>query len=135
MSYASTALDTRLGARFMESVTQLPDALETLTKAVNNLVESKSAPRAITEKKKYYMVTKAARDGSEPIHVSAIPYTTLEHAAEGLVSDILDEVQSHDWDSSLAQILHSQVTDGFTVRSPDSDQDHEYVWKVFEVYI
>ena len=134
MAYATTALDTRIGARFMESVTQLPDALETLTKAVNNLVESKAAPRAITEKKKYYMVTKAARDGSEPIQVSTMPFTTVERAAAHLIDEYATEAATYDWTADC-NITPDEIVDGFIVRSPDSDRDHEYVWKVFEVYI
>ena len=134
MSYANTALDTRLGQHFMESVTQLPDALETLTKAINNLVESKAAPRAITDKKKYYMVTKAARDGSEPIQVSTMPFTTAERAAAHLIDEYATEAATYDWTADY-NITPGEIVDGFIVRSPDSDQDHEYVWKVFEVYI
>ena len=134
MSYANTALDTQLGQHFMESVTQLPDALETLTKAVNNLVESKSAPRAITDKKKYYMVTKAARDGSEPIQVSTMPFSTIERAAAHIIDEYATEAATYDW-SVECSITPDKIVDGFTVRSPDSDRDHEYVWKIFEVYI
>lgn len=134
MAYATTALDTRIGARFMESVTQLPGALETLTKAVNKLVETKAAPRAITEKKKYYMVTKAARDGSEPIQVSTMPFTTVEKAAAHIIDEYATEAATYDW-SVECSITPDKIVDGFNVRSPDSDQDHEYVWKVFEVYL
>lgn len=134
MAYATTALDTRIGARFMESVTQLPGALETLTKTLNNLVESKAAPRAITEKKKYYMVTKAARDGSEPIQVSTMPFTTVERAAAHLIDEYATEAATYDWTADC-NITRDEIVDGFIVRSPDSDQDHEYVWKVFEVYL
>ena len=134
MSYANSALDTSLGQHFMASVTQLPDALETLTKAVNNLVESKTAPRAITEKKTYYMVTKAARDGSDPIQVSTMPFTTVERAAAHLIDEYAMEAATYDWTAD-SNITPDKIVDGFTVRSPDSDQDHEYVWTVFEVYI
>ena len=63
------------------------------------------------------------------------PLTAYSHickdkadAAKWMEQDFNIEAKFHDW--KKVQVTEAHIEEGFEIRSPSDDPDHDYVWKV-----
>lgn len=61
-----------------------------------------------------------------------VPYARVckdkADAAKWIENDFNQEAGFHDWPK--VQVTEAQIEDGFELKSPSNDSDHDYIWKV-----
>ena len=113
---------TVIETRYLESVVAMTRDVQTIADSVKAIADNtRPAPRET------YVVVKSARDGSEPVQVSALAYPDAKSAIDALREDYDDEARDHGWRMFIP--IEGRA-DGLTVRSPDDDPDHDYVWRI-----
>lgn len=114
---------TVIETRYLESMVAMTRDVQTIADSVKAIANNtRPAPRET------YVVVKSARDGSEPVHVSALAYPDAKSAIQGLIDDYDEEALAHDWPA--VAINTDGRADGLTVRSPESDPEHDYCWRI-----
>lgn len=113
---------TVIETRYLESMSAMTRDVQAIAESVKAIADNtRSAPRET------YVVVKSARDGSEPVQVSALAYPDAQSAIDALRKDYDDEALAHDW--PMFNPIEGRA-DGLTVRSPESDPEHDYVWRI-----
>jgi len=113
---------TVIETRYLESMMAMTRDVQTIADSVKAIASNtRPAPRET------YVVVKSARDGSEPVQVSALAYPDAKSAIDALREDYDDEARAHGWRMFIP--IEGRA-DGLTVRSPDDDPDHDYVWRI-----
>lgn len=113
---------TVIETRYLESMVAMTRDVQTIADSVKAIADNtRPAPRET------YVVVKSARDGSEPVQVSALAYPDANAAIDALREDYDDEARAHDWPMFIP--IEGRA-DGLTVRSPDDDPDHDYCWRI-----
>lgn len=113
---------TVIETRYLESMVAMTRDVQTIADSVKAIANNtRPAPRET------YVVVKSARDGSEPVQVSALAYPDAQSAIDAFRKDYDDEALAHDWDRFNPM---EGRADGLTVRSPESDPEHDYCWRI-----
>lgn len=113
---------TVIETRYLESMVTMTQDIHRIASSVKDIADNtRPAPRET------YVVVKSARDGSEPVQVSALAYPDAHSAIDALREDYDDEARDHGWRMFIP--IEGRA-DGLTVRSPEDDPDHDYVWRI-----
>lgn len=114
---------TVIETRYLESMVAMTQDIHRIASSVKDIADNTRPPSRET-----YVVVKSARDGSEPVQVSALAYPDAKSAIQGLIDDYDEEALAHDW-PAVAINTDGRVA-GNVVRSPESDPEHDYCWRI-----
>ncbi len=98
-----------------EGLTAIHEAAGTLTKA----------PR--------FIVSKACNDSGDPLQVAAMTFPDEKAVAEHLMTEYRAEAEDFGWSKKTVKVKPGDIRDGYTMRSPEESESHEYVWLVTEI--
>lgn len=108
--------------QFKETNGMLREGLATIREAAGTLTK---APR--------FIVSKACYDSGDPLQVANMTFPDEKAVAEHLMTEYQSEAEDFGWSRKTVKVKPGDIRDGYTLRSPEDSESHEYVWLVTEI--